>query len=51
MAVKKMGQGRVGSTWKAQSVKHQAPNLGLGHELSIVRSSPMSGSVLGMEPA
>ena len=35
----------------AQSVKHLTPDFGSGHDLIVVRLSPMLGSVLGMEPA
>ena len=35
----------------AQSVKQLTLDFGSGHDLRVVRSSPMSGSVLGAEPA
>ena len=38
-------------TWVAQSVKYPTLDFGLGHYLKGVRSSPMLGSTLGMEPA
>ena len=38
-------------TWVAQSVKHPALDFGSGHDLSMVRLSPVSVSRLGMEPA
>ena len=38
-------------TWVAQSVKHVTLDLGSGHDLRVMRSSPTLGSVLNMEPA
>ena len=38
-------------TWMAQSIKHPTLDFGSGHDPRDVRSSPMSGSVLGIEPA
>ena len=35
----------------AQSVKHSTLDLGSGHDLRVVGSSPMSGSVLSVESA
>ena len=35
----------------AQSVKRLTLDFGSGHDLTVVRSSPMLGSVLGMKPA
>jgi len=35
----------------AQSVKHLTLGSGSGHDLQIVRSSPMSGSTLSVESA
>ena len=37
--------------WVAQSAKCPTLNFGSGHDLRVVRSSPMSGSALGVEPA
>jgi len=47
---KKKKEGR-GCTWVAQLVKCPTLDFGSGHDLRVVRSSPMSGSTLGMEPA
>ena len=38
-------------TWVAQSVKRLTLDFGLGHDLTVVRSNLVLGSVLGMEPA
>ena len=39
-------------TWVAQSVMHPTLGFGSGHDLTVVKSSPLaSGSVLGVEPA
>ena len=38
-------------TWVALLVKHPTFNFGSGRDLRIVRSSPGSGSVLGVELA
>ena len=38
-------------TWMAQSVEHLILDFGLGHDLMVLRLSPLSGSVLGVEPA
>ena len=35
----------------AQSVEYLTLDFGSGHDLRVVRSSPASGSALGMEPA
>ena len=35
----------------AQWVKHPTLDFGSGHDLGVVRLSPASGSVLGVEPA
>ena len=35
----------------AQSVKNLTLDFSSGHDLRVVRWSPMSGSALGMEPA
>jgi len=35
----------------AQSVKHPTLAFGSGHDLRVVRSSPVSGSMLGVEAA
>ena len=35
----------------AQSVKHQILDFVSGHDLTVVRLNPETGSVLGMEPA
>ena len=37
--------------WVAQSGKHPALDFGSGHDLTLVRWSLTSGSMLGMEPA
>ena len=37
--------------WVAQSVRRQALDLSLGHDLRVVGWSPMLGSVLGGESA
>ena len=34
----------------SQSVKHLTPDFDLGHDLRVLRSSPISSSVLSMEP-
>jgi len=39
------------STWVAQLVKRPTLDFGSGHDLRVVRSSPTSGPMLGMEPA
>ena len=36
-------------TWVAQSLKHLALDFGSGHDLTVVRSSPMSDSTLNVE--
>ena len=38
-------------TWMAQSVKLQTLDFGSGHDLRVLRLSPMSGSVPNVEPA
>ena len=38
-------------TWVAQSVKHLTPDFGSGHDFTVMRLSPESGSVPSMEPA
>ena len=42
---------RYRGTWVDQSVKHPTLDFSLGHDLRVMRSSPTSGSTLGMEPA
>ena len=37
--------------WVAQSFKHLTLDFGSGHDLRFVRSSPASGSALGVESA
>ena len=37
--------------WVAQSIKHLTLDLGSGHDLTVVRLSPMFGSTLSVEPA
>ena len=37
--------------WVAQSVKCLTLEFGPGHDLMVVRLRPVSGSVLGVEPA
>ena len=37
--------------WVAQPGKHLTLDFGSGHDLRVVRSSPMLGSTLNMEPA
>ena len=37
--------------WAAQSVEHLTLDFGSGHDLRVVRLSPVLGSALGMEPA
>ena len=44
---KYMGRG----SWVAQLVKHLALNFGSGHDLRVVKSSPVSGSRLCVESA
>ena len=41
----------LGATWVAQSVKHPTLDRGSGHNLRVVRLSPISGSRLGVKPA
>lgn len=36
-------------TWVTQSVKHPTLDFGSSHDLEIVRSSPVSSSLLGLE--
>jgi len=36
--------------WVAQSVKHPTLDFGSGHDLGVLRSSPASGSALGVDP-
>ena len=38
-------------TWVAQLLKHLTLDFISGHDLTVVRWNPVSGSVLGMEPA
>ena len=40
-----------GSAWVAQSVKRPSLDFSSGHDLMVVRSSPTSGSTLGIKPA
>ena len=44
-------KGLTGGAWVAQSVKCLTPDFVSGHDLTVMRSSHMSGSVLGVEPA
>ena len=37
--------------WVAQLVKRPTLDFGSGHDLTVVQWSPMSGSVLNVEPA
>ena len=41
----------LGGTWVAQSFGHLTLGLGSGHDLGVLRSSPVSGSMPGMESA
>jgi len=41
----------LGGTWAARSVKHPTLELSSGLDLRVVSSSPMLGSMLGVEPA
>ena len=41
----------IWGTWMPWSVKHATFDLGLGYDLRVVRLSPASGSVLGVEHA
>ena len=34
-----------------QSVKHSTLDIASGHDLRVMKSSPVSGSALGMDPA
>ena len=38
-------------TWVAQLVKHLTLDFSPGHDLMVVRSSPVLGSMLSVEPA
>ena len=49
LSVLKLGQSR--GTRVAQSVEHLTPDFGSGHNPGVVGSSPVSGSVLSVEPA
>lgn len=40
-----------GGTWVAQPVKRPTLDLGPGHDLRVVKLSPVLGSTLGTEPA
>lgn len=40
----------LGGAWVAQSVKDPTFDLSLGLDLGATSSSPMSGSMLGVEP-
>ena len=40
-----------GGTWVPQSVKHLTPGFSSGHDLRVIRLSPMLGSVLSEESA
>ena len=40
-----------GIAWVAQSIKCPTLDVGSGHDLTVVRSSPLLGSTLAMEPA
>jgi len=41
----------VAQSVKHLMVKHLTLDFGLGHDLRVMRSSPLSGSLLGVEPA
>ena len=51
LSQKDVSWGRPGGSVVAQSVKHLTLDFGSGHDLRVVRSSPASGSMLGIEPA
>ena len=40
---------RVGGAWVARSVKRPTPDTGSGHDLTVLRSSPVWGSTLNMK--
>ena len=42
---------KMRGAWVAQSVEHLTLDFGSGHDLRVVRSSPLSGSMLGVESA
>ena len=42
---------KIWGAWVAQSVKRPTLDFGSGHGLTVVRLSPVLGSVLGMKPA
>ena len=42
---------RFRGTWAAQLVEYPALDIGSGRDFAFVRSNPVSGSVLGKEPA
>ena len=41
----------VWGTWVAQFVKHPALDFGSGHDLTVIRSSPVLQSMPSVEPA
>ena len=41
----------LGGAWVAQSVKHLALDFGSGHDLRVVRLSPVLGSMFSRESA
>ena len=46
-----IGGGEGGGTWVAQSIKHLALGFSSGHDLRVMRWSPVAGSSMGMESA
>lgn len=46
-----MEKNEVEGAWVSQSVKHPTLDFSSGHDLRIVRSSPVWHSVLDIEPA
>ena len=48
-AIKVIGQSWC--AWVAQLLTRSTLDFGSGHDLTVVESSPMSGSVLGVQPA
>ena len=40
-----------GGVWVVQSLERQTVDFGSGHDPRVMRSSPVSGSTLKMEPA
>ena len=45
------GNAEKWGAWVAQSVEHPTLDFGSGHDLRLVKSSPMLGSALSVEPA